>query len=230
MQDSNANRPALDLSLPIRSDRRRVSTPRVWLLFQRCLGFLACIALLPVFCVVGVLIKLASPGPVFFVQVRPGYRGRLFRMVKFRTMEVGSESATALGTASGDPAVTPIGNFLRSTKLDELPQLWNLARGEMEIVGPRPVPLALHEVLARHISGFDRRYDVKPGLTNVSQVAVLDNRLGEQLIADWSVRFDGELHYIENKSFFYDLIVIAMTFGFVAKKVSGDHSTASAKS
>jgi putative colanic acid biosynthesis UDP-glucose lipid carrier transferase len=224
MSESNANRPELDLSLPISSEYGGTSTPRLWSLVQRVLGLFAGVALLPLLATVALVIKLTSPGPVFFVQVRPGFRGRLFRLVKFRTMEVGSEDATALGTASGDPAVTKIGKFLRDTKLDELPQLWNIVRGEMEIVGPRPIPLALHEVLARHIPGFDRRYVVRPGLTNVSQVAVMDNKLGDKLIADWSLRFEGELHYIENKSFFYDLIVIAMTFGFVAKKVAADQS------
>ena len=151
-------------------------------------------------------------------------------MVKFRTLEVGSDVANALGTAQGDPAITSIGGLLRDSKLDELPQLWNVVCGDMELVGPRPIPLALHEELATHIPGFDRRYLVKPGLTNVSQVAILDNQLGEQLIADWSLRFEGELHYIENKSFFYDVIVVAMTFGFVAKKVTRDHVPATEKS
>jgi lipopolysaccharide/colanic/teichoic acid biosynthesis glycosyltransferase len=230
MPDRNPNSEPVDLSLPLCLDNDRVRISPVWAFAQRVLALTAGIFFLPVCILIGLAIKLTSTGPILFTQERPGHRGRLFRMVKFRTLEVGADVTNALGTAKGDPAITVIGGLLRNSKLDELPQLWNVVRGEMELVGPRPIPLALHEELAKNIPGFDRRYAVRPGLTNVSQVAVLDNKLGEQLIADWSVRFEGELHYIENKSFFYDLIVVAMTFGFVAKKVSRDRVPASAKS
>jgi lipopolysaccharide/colanic/teichoic acid biosynthesis glycosyltransferase len=220
----------LDLALPV-EDRQGEDFPSPWWSFvQRALGLSACVTLFPVFAIIGLLVRLTSAGPILFVQERPGHRGCPFRLVKFRTMKVGTETVTALGTAQADPAITTVGRLLRASKLDELPQLWSVVRGEMELVGPRPIPFALHEELARHIPGFNRRYAVKPGLTNVSQVAVLDNRLGGQLVADWAVRFEGELHYIENKSFSYDLIVIAMTLGFVAKKISRERDKAHAES
>ena len=230
MQEQTAKRPDVDLSLPVGSDCDSHRSAAIWSFLQRVIGLSTCVVLFPVFVLIGVMVKLTSAGPILFVQERPGYRGRPFRMMKFRTMNVGTETATALGTAQDDPAITAVGRLLRSSKLDELPQLWNVVRGEMELVGPRPIPIALDEELAGQIPEFELRYSVKPGLTNVSQVAVLDNRLGRQLVADWAVRFEGELHYIENKSFSYDLIVIAMTLGFVAKKISRERDKAHAES
>jgi lipopolysaccharide/colanic/teichoic acid biosynthesis glycosyltransferase len=95
-----------------------------------------------------------------------------------------------------------------------------VVRGDMELVGPRPLPIELHEALRANIPGFDLRYEVKPGLTNVSQVAVLDNKLGPRLVEDWKIRFEGELHYIKNKSFTYDVIVLVMTLLFVLRKLA----------
>jgi putative colanic acid biosynthesis UDP-glucose lipid carrier transferase len=228
--DDPVNRRLTDLSLPVDTAQSPEPRSAYWPFVQRALGLFACIALFPVLATIGLMVRLTSAGPILFCQERPGYRGRPFRLMKFRTMKVGTETATSLGTVQSDPAIAPAGRFLRGSKLDELPQLWNIVRGEMEFVGPRPIPWALHEELAHQIPNFDRRYAVKPGLTNVSQVAVLDNRIGEQLVADWTLRFEGELHYIENKSFAYDLIVIAMTLGFVAKKISREQEEVPARS
>jgi lipopolysaccharide/colanic/teichoic acid biosynthesis glycosyltransferase len=122
------------------------------------------------------------------------------------------------GVAIDDPNVTRIGRILRDTKIDELPQLWNVLKGEMELVGPRPIAPGLNRMLCREIPGFNQRYLVKPGLTNVSQVSVLENALGDKAVADWKLRFEGELHYIRNKSVSYDLILILLTVAFVLRK------------
>jgi lipopolysaccharide/colanic/teichoic acid biosynthesis glycosyltransferase len=167
-----------------------------------------------------VAVRATSPGPFLFSQQRPGRGGKPFRMLKVRTMRVGSEAPTALGTARSDSRITRVGRWLRDLKLDELPQLWNVVRGDMELVGPRPLPTALDQELRKHVPGFERRYDVHPGLTNVSQVAVLDNKLGDRLVDDWKLRFEGELHYIEHKSFAYDVVVLAMTALFVVRKLA----------
>jgi lipopolysaccharide/colanic/teichoic acid biosynthesis glycosyltransferase len=208
-----------DLALPIRIDAKIRPAAWPWAIIQRLFGVAACVVLLPVAIVVFLAVKSTSRGPFLFAQLRPGLGGKPFVVYKVRTMLVGAERETALGTAQGNPAVTPVGRWLRALKLDELPQLWNIARGEMELVGPRPIPIALDAELRKHIASFALRYAVKPGLTNVSQVAVLDNKLDERLVEDWSLRYEGELHYIKNKSFAYDVVVLAMTAMYVLRKL-----------
>src|SRR5262249_6438487 len=139
---------------------------------------------------------------------------------KITTMRKGSDKVAKYekGVALDDPNVTRIGRILRDTKIDELPQLWNVVRGEMEFVGPRPIAPGLNRMLAEKIPGFNHRCLVKPGLTNVSQVSVLENALDDKTVADWRLRFEGEEHYIRNKSVSYDLILIALTVVFMFRK------------
>jgi lipopolysaccharide/colanic/teichoic acid biosynthesis glycosyltransferase len=208
------------LALPLQVAIAVRPTTLAWAVTQRLIAFAGCVLLSPLLLVMLVLVKSTSRGPFLFSQERPGYRGAHFRLLKVRTMEPGSEVRTALGTSISDPQITGVGRVLRELKLDELPQLWNVVRGDMELVGPRPLPGELDRELRANIPGFELRYEVKPGLTNVSQVAVLDNKLGPRLVEDWRVRFEGELHYIKNKSFAYDLVVLAMTVLFVLRKFS----------
>jgi lipopolysaccharide/colanic/teichoic acid biosynthesis glycosyltransferase len=183
-------------------------------LFAACL-----IALLsPLVLLLWAAVKLDSPGPFLFRQRRTGYRGREFEIYKIRTMANGSERMTALGTRGDGRYVTRVGRMLRKLKLDELPQLWNVARGEMAIVGPRPIPVPLYEELCRHIPDFPLRNEVPPGLTNLSQISLADNKLGPEMIADWRLRFDGEMHYIRNKNAWYDVAIVLMTTAFVLRR------------
>ena len=215
---ANAPGGGAGLALPLQVDIAVRHTSRGWAFAQRVIALAGCVLLSPLLLVVFALVKASSRGPFLFSQERPGYRGAPFRLLKVRTMEPGSETRTALGTSISDPQITPIGRVLRDLKLDELPQLWNVVRGDMELVGPRPLPNDLHRELSANIPGFELRYEVKPGLTNVSQVAVLDNKLGPRLVEDWRIRFEGELHYIKNKSFTYDVVVLTMTALFVLRK------------
>ena len=130
----------------------------------------------------------------------------------------GSDASTRLGVSGGDSRITRVGRILRSAKLDELPQLINIVRGDMRFVGPRPIPRALNDALEDGIPGFNRRYDVKPGLTSLAQVCVSDNGLDERLIHDWSLRFEAECRYMQNKSIAYDLLVIGLTAMYVFRK------------
>jgi lipopolysaccharide/colanic/teichoic acid biosynthesis glycosyltransferase len=215
----------LDLALPVRIDAKIRPTPWLWATTQRGIALLLCVLLLPAAALLLIGVKLSSRGPFLFAQPRPGYRGMPFTVYKIRTMAVGVEDETALGTARGDPSITYVGSLLRELKLDELPQLWNVVRGDMELVGPRPIPIALDQELRAKIEYFELRYAVKPGLTNVSQVAVLDNKLEDRLVEDWRLRFEGELHYIKNKSFVYDVVVLLMTAGYVARKIFASRSS-----
>jgi N-acetylglucosaminyldiphosphoundecaprenol N-acetyl-beta-D-mannosaminyltransferase len=167
-----------------------------------------------------ILVKVTSPGPFLFRQKRRGFKGEPFEILKIRTMSLGSEKRTALGVQNTDPSISPVGRTLRALKLDELPQLWNIVIGEMELVGPRPVPMALEDELTRNIPGFEQRHRVKPGLTNVAQVSVMDNELGGHLIRDWTLRLEAERHYIDNKSFAYDVILVFMTGLYILRKFS----------
>jgi lipopolysaccharide/colanic/teichoic acid biosynthesis glycosyltransferase len=170
------------------------------------------VALLPVFALVAGAIKLTSPGPIFFRQWRSGRGGRPFAMYKFRTMVADAEARKAdllsLNEQDGpafklrhDPRVTTIGRLLRRTNLDELPQLWNILKGDMSLVGPRPLPCAETEACA---AWQRRRLDVTPGLTCIWQI----KRRTLVSFADW-VRMD--LRYIRSRSPWQDLKLLLLT-------------------
>lgn len=181
------------------------------------LALLACLA--PLFLVVCVLIKATSPGPVFFVQDRVGLNKRRFRLYKFRTMIVDAEQKLAdlehLNEASGpafkitrDPRVTPIGRLLRKTSIDELPQLLNILKGEMSLVGPRPLPV-------RDYIGFSqdchrRRLSVRPGITGLWQV-------GGRSSMSFDKWMELDLQYIDQWSLWLDLKILFMTVPAVVK-------------
>ncbi len=196
-------------------------TNTFWEMLQRLTALLLLLACLPLLIVLYLPVRLSSRTTFFFRQTRPGFMGRPFQILKVTTMRAGSDRVKHYehGVALSDPNVTWIGRFLRDSKLDELPQLWNVFRGDMEFVGPRPIAPGLHRRLVEEIPGFNNRYLVKPGLTNISQVSVLENALGEGVVGDWKIRFEGEMHYINNKSISYDLILIGMTVAFMLRKV-----------
>jgi len=176
---------------------------------------------LPLFAVLYLLVKLDSRGPFLYSQQRPGLGGRTLTAFKVRTMTVGADKNLMLARAvtSQSPEVTRVGRYLRDLKLDELPQLWNIATGDMVIVGPRPVAPTLQSYLEEHITGFATRLSVLPGLTSLGQICIDENEDVDQVIQDWSVRFEAERHYIANRSIPYDLIIIGMTAVYFLRKV-----------
>lgn len=191
---------------------------RGWALAQRVLAGAALVALSPLLAALWVAARLGSSGPVLFTQRRRGLGGQPFTIYKLRTLRVGSEGATALGVSAADGRVTALGRALRELKLDELPQLWNVVRGEMALVGPRPLPIALEDELLREIPGFAARWQVRPGLTNLSQTSLVDNRLGADLVADWGERFEGERHLLRYRGPAYDCVLIGLTLCFLARR------------
>lgn len=190
---------------------------------KRALDFAGALALLivltPLFLIVAALVKLTSPGSVLFVQERVGLGERRFRLYKFRTMVVDAEKQLAqleaLNEVDGpafkmarDPRVTPLGRLLRKTSIDELPQLVNVLRGDMSLVGPRPLPV-------RDVDGFTEawhriRFNVTPGLTCLWQIGGRSNVSFDQ----W-MRLDRE--YIENWSLWLDLKILARTVPVVLR-------------
>lgn len=176
------------------------------------------VALMPLFVIVTVLIKLTSPGPAIFKQQRSGLNGRPFTMLKFRSMvsdaEQRKQELAVLNEMSGpvfklseDPRVTPVGRFLRRYSIDELPQLINVLRGEMSLVGPRPLPV--DEVMRFDDFAHRRRLSVKPGLTCLWQVSGRNN---VNDFRDW-VRLD--LEYIDNWSLWLDFKILLRTIPVV---------------
>jgi lipopolysaccharide/colanic/teichoic acid biosynthesis glycosyltransferase len=160
----------------------------------------------PILLVLAVAIRQRLGQPVLFRQERPGLGGRPFLLMKFRTM---TTAVDAEGTVLPDAQrMTPLGRFLRSTSLDELPTLWNVARGEMSLVGPRPL---LMRYLPRYSSEQARRHETKPGITGWAQVN------GRNAIA-WEEKFRLDVWYVEHQSLALDLRILAMTVWKVLRR------------
>ena len=172
------------------------------------------LVLSPAMLVIALLVRLSGPGPVLFRQLRVGEGGTEFEILKFRTMTDGAETdGNAQWAGESDSRVTPIGRSLRNYRLDELPQLWNVLRGEMSIVGPRPERPEFLAVLERDVPYWSRRHLVKPGLTGWAQI-----RHG--YTADSSGAADKlayDLYYIKHRSALLDLMIVLRTVGVVVR-------------
>ena len=174
--------------------------------FDLVLSLIILLICAPIFLLIALAVTISSPGPVFFSQERVGLNGRVFRMLKFRTMRVGSrEEADTRWTSDNDPRRTAVGVFLRKTNLDELPQFYNVLKGDMSIVGPRPERAYFVE---RFLGEFDRynfRHTFKVGITGWAQV---NGWRGDTSIAK---RVEYDLYYLRNWSLTFDLQIITMT-------------------
>lgn len=171
--------------------------------FDLTLAFLACIILSPVMIIIAVLIRFTMGQGIVFRQLRPGLHGKPFTIYKFRTMtDCCDEDGHLLPDAERLP---PLGKFLRSTSLDELPELLNVLKGDMNLVGPRPL---LMQYLNKYTPEQARRHEVKPGITGWAQIN------GRQNIP-FSKRIEYDLWYVDNRSFFIDFKILILTFGQV---------------
>ena len=173
------------------------------------LTILALPVLLPVLAFVALAVRLTGPGPVLFVQRRVGRRGRVFRMYKFRTMRHGADGPSF--TAEADPRVTPMGHLLRRYRLDELPQLYNVLRGEMSWVGPRPEALSLDEQYVRDIPHFALRGIIRPGVTGWAQI----NQGYAHEADEMRSKLEYDLYYLKHCSLWLDLVIVLRTFAVV---------------
>jgi lipopolysaccharide/colanic/teichoic acid biosynthesis glycosyltransferase len=153
----------------------------------------------PVLLVIAAVIRRRLGAPILFTQARPGLDGRLFQIVKFRTMrnEVGADGRPLADAAR----MTPLGSFLRSTSLDELPELWNVITGDMSLVGPRPL---LTAYLTRYTPAQAHRHDVRPGVTGLAQVR------GRNALT-WEEKFTLDLEYVEHSSLLLDMKILFLT-------------------
>jgi sugar transferase (PEP-CTERM system associated) len=166
----------------------------------------------PLMLLVAVVIRLDSKGPVIYRQARVGLRGRVFHVLKFRSMRIDAEAQNGAQWASThDPRVTRIGRFLRTYRLDELPQFVNVIRGEMSFVGPRPERPVFVEQLRKEISYYDERHTVRPGLTGWAQVQY---QYGAS-VEDAARKLEYDLFYLKNMSVLFDCAIIFKTVGIV---------------
>jgi exopolysaccharide biosynthesis polyprenyl glycosylphosphotransferase len=185
--------------------------------FDRLLALIMLILTLPLWPIIAVAIKLTSDGPVFYSQVRIGYGGKPFRLLKFRTMYQDAEKHGPQWAQANDPRITPIGKILRKLQLDELPQLWNILKGEMSFVGPRPERPEFVEELRQKIPFYDLRHLVKPGLTGWAQ---LNFRYGAS-IEDAREKLEYDLYYIKNRSLILDLAILLKTLSIILRGGTG---------
>lgn len=160
---------------------------------------------------IALTIKLDSPGPVFFVQNRMGKNGRIFRAMKFRTMTAGAEKNGPQWASADDPRVTRAGKFLRKSRLDEIPQLLNILKGEMSFIGPRPERPEFIAELTRTIPFYNERHLIKPGLTGWAQVNFKYGASAEDALE----KLQYDLYYIKNRSLLLDLGIILKTVNIV---------------
>ena len=168
-------------------------------LFDILFSTLALIVLSPLIAVTAIFVIMDLGFPIFFIQIRPGYRGNLFKIYKFRSMK---DIETKKGMQTPDiKRLTAFGLLIRSTSIDELPSLWNVLMGDMSLVGPRPL---LVEYLSLYNKEQARRHNVKPGITGWAQVN------GRNALS-WRERFELDVWYVDNHTFFLDLKILLMT-------------------
>jgi exopolysaccharide biosynthesis polyprenyl glycosylphosphotransferase len=191
--------------------RFRAASPTSKRVFDLVIGTVIGLLMLPVLAVAAVAIKLGDGGPIFYRQHRLGEHGEWFGIVKLRTMRVDAEVAGPQWSIAGDERITRIGRILRRTHVDEIPQLWNVLRGEMTLVGPRPERPEIVVELERRFPHYTRRHLVKPGITGWAQLRC--GYAGSELGTAWKLCHD--LYYVKRRSVLVDALILAET-GVVA--------------
>ncbi len=191
--------------------------------FDILFASLGLVVLFPVCCLVALIIRFTSPGPIFYASPRVGLNGKLFKMLKFRSMVTGADQVGPLITASDDRRVTRIGRFLRRTKLDELPTLWNVLKGDMSLVGPRPEN---PKSAALYTEDQRRIWQVRPGVTSLATIKYRNEETmlaGAQNLEDkyYEIMQDKlrlELEYIQHQSLWLDIRIVFGTLSAIFDK------------
>ncbi len=195
--------PFIDLTAPTLSE----SAKNVKLVADTVVSAFLLVALLPLYAVLALLVKLSSPGPVFYSQERIGLRSRPFQIYKFRTMRQDAESEGPKLSVEDDPRITPIGKIFRKYRLDELPQFWNVLKGDMSIVGPRPERAYFIEKIMKEAPYYAMVWQVRPGITSWGMVKYGYASTVAQMVA--RTRYD--LIYLSNMSLLVDLKILIYT-------------------
>lgn len=188
--------------------RPSVTMMRLQQAYSWVLALAALVIAFPVMVLVALAVRLSSPGPVFYRQTRVGLDGKDFMLYKFRSMGVNAEAGTgAVWAAKNDPRVTPLGKWLRKLRLDELPQLFNVLKGEMTMVGPRPERPEFVRMLSEKIPYYRQRHYVKPGITGWAQIS---HKYGDT-VEDTETKLEYDLYYIKRQSVFFDFYIMFQT-------------------
>ena len=183
-------------------------TVRIQTIYSYLLGLIGLIVSLPLIVISAVLVKLSSPGPVFYRQQRVGLRGEPFYLYKFRSMYIDAETRTGpVWATKNDPRITPIGRWLRKLRLDELPQFFNVLRGEMVLVGPRPERPEFCSILGEKIPFYNQRHVVKPGITGWAQI----NHRYADTVEDTITKLEYDLYYVKHLAPALDAYIIFHT-------------------
>ena len=181
-------------------------------LFDIIASALGLIILAPVFLVIYIILKVTTPGPAIFVQERIGLHGRPFNIYKFRTMVVNNEQNGIPQLAeANDDRLTPFGRWLRSHHLDELPQLWNVLKGDMSFIGPRPERKYFIDQIMEHDPRYAELYKIRPGLTSYATLYNGYTDTMEKMLR----RLELDLYYLDHRSWWFDLKIITKTFANV---------------
>lgn len=186
--------------------------------FDVLIATLALVFLAPAYGFIAAAIALDSPGPILFRQQRTGRHGRVFQIYKFRTMRVAAPDAVVRQATRDDDRITRIGRFLRETSLDEIPQLLNVIKGEMALVGPRPHAVEHDRHFASLIPHYNRRFAVRPGLTGLAQIQGLRGEIRE--LGCMARRIDADVLYASHWSFPGDLSILARTVPLLLARVN----------
>jgi len=176
-------------------------------LISMAVSFIGLAICLPFIPFIILAVRLSSPGPIFFKQIRVGLRGRHFSVIKFRTMRQDAEAKGAVWATKNDPRVTTLGRFMRKTRLDEIPQLWNVLRGEMGFVGPRPERPEFVQWLTSEIPFYELRHMIRPGITGWAQVRY---HYGASL-EETKQKLEYDLYYVKHLSVGLDLLIMFET-------------------
>ena len=186
-----------------------LQVPTARIAFDVLVAGLFVVLLAPMLALIAVLVRLESPGPALFRQTRTGLNGRTFQIYKFRSMRVQENGIVVRQASRGDTRVTELGAFLRKSSLDELPQLLNVMRGEMALVGPRPHALAHDTYYGAEIAAYRDRFRVRPGLTGWAQIN--GSRGATPMLSDMQRRIDLDLWYVQNNSLSLDFRILVAT-------------------
>ncbi len=180
-------------------------------LFDFIFSVLALLLLWPLFIIVAIAIKKESPGPAFFMQPRLGKNGKMFKIIKFRSMITKQQDLNKTNKLyENDPRITRVGAFIRKTSIDELPQIFNILKGEMSFIGPRPPVTHFPKKYEDYNSFEKQRFLVKPGISGLAQVRCRE-------VHDWDINIPIDVEYVQNYSFIYDLKLFLASFMVVFK-------------
>ncbi|MFO7704746.1 MAG: undecaprenyl-phosphate glucose phosphotransferase [Halopseudomonas sp.] len=178
-------------------------------LMDRALALMAIALLSPIFLAAAIAVKRSSPGPVLFLQPRHGWNSEVIHVMKFRSMRMHEDETVVKQATREDPRITPVGRFLRRTSIDELPQLFNVLRGEMSLVGPRPHAVTHNDYYCDKILSYMSRHRIKPGITGLAQIT--GHRGETETIEKMQLRVEQDLAYINNWSLWLDIKILLRT-------------------